>query len=113
MYLLQDYQLKNRKGGVLLYNLPPITDLGVANTRLIWLGLGLLTISFVAGIVSGMQVNTLKFWTSATIWLAYALMVLLRQIHTLAPRRTATLSVAALAFILLTLPVIQHLSTSK
>jgi hypothetical protein len=60
-----------------------------------------------------MQVNTIKFWTSATIWLAYALMVVLRQVHTLAPRRTATLSVAALGFILLTLPAIQYLSAPK
>ncbi|MEI8293646.1 MAG: cytochrome c biogenesis protein CcsA [bacterium] len=113
MYLLQDRQLKSRKGGTLLYNLPPITDLAIANTRLIWLGLGLLTVAFAAGFVSGMQVNSIKFWTSASIWLAYALMVALRQIHTLAPRRTATLSIAALAFILTTLPVIQHLSAPK
>ena len=113
MYLLQDRQLKNRKGGTLLFNLPPITDLGIANTRLIWLGLILLTISFAAGFVSGMQVNTLKFWTSASIWAAYTLMVILRQIHTLAPRRTAILSVAAFSFILITLPVIQHLSAPK
>jgi ABC-type transport system involved in cytochrome c biogenesis permease subunit len=113
MYLLQDRQLKNRRGGTLLYNLPPITDLAIANTRLIWLGLGLLTIAFAAGFVSGMQVNTIKFWTSATIWLAYALMVGLRQVHTLAPRRTAMLSIVALVFIFVTLPVIQHLSASK
>lgn len=113
MYLIQDRQLKKRKGGALLYNLPPITDLGIANTRLIWLGLALLTIAFAAGFVSGMHVNTVKFWTSASIWLAYALLVLLRQIHSLAPRRTATLSVAALGFILLTLPAIQHLSAPK
>ncbi len=113
MYLIQDRQLKKRKGGTLLYHLPPITDLGIANTRLIWLGLALLTIAFAAGFVSGMQVDTIKFWTSATIWFAYALMVVLRQVHTLAPRRTAILSVAALAFILITLPAIQHLSAPK
>jgi ABC-type uncharacterized transport system permease subunit len=113
MYLLQDRQLKKRKGGMLLYNLPPITDLGVANTRLICLGLILLTIAFAAGFLSGMQVNTIKFWTSATIWLAYALIIVLRQVHTLAPRRTATLSLAALVFILITLPTIQHFSTPK
>jgi len=113
MYLIQDRQLKKRKGGMLLYNLPPITDLGIANIRLIWLGLALLSIAFGAGFVSGMQVNTIKFWTSAAIWLAYALLIVLRQVHTLAPRRTATLSLAALGFILLTLPAIQHLSTPK
>jgi len=113
MYLLQDRQLKTRKGGALLYSLPPITDLGVANTRLIWLGLILLTISFAAGFVSGMKIDTLKFYTSATIWAAYSALVFLRQIHTLAPRRTAILSLAAFTFILVTLPVIQHLSIPK
>ena len=113
MYLLQDRQLKTRKGGALLYSLPPITDLGVANTRLIWLGLILLTISFAAGFVSGMKIDTLKFYTSAAIWAAYSALVFLRQIHTLAPRRTAILSLAAFTFILVTLPVIQHLSIPK
>ena len=113
MFLVQDRQLKKRKGGTLLYNLPPITELGVANTRLIRLGLIILTVAFAAGFLSGMQVNTLKFWTSATIWAAYGVLVLLRQIHTLAPRKTAILSVAALAFILLTLPAIQYLSTAN
>jgi ABC-type uncharacterized transport system permease subunit len=113
MYLLQNRQLKKRKGGTLLYNLPPITDLGIANARLIWLGLILLTVSFAAGFASGMQVNTLKFWTSAGIWAAYALMVLLRGIHTMAPKRTAILSVGVFIFILVTLPVIQHLSNPK
>jgi ABC-type uncharacterized transport system permease subunit len=113
MFLVQDRQLKKRKGGSLLYNLPPITELAVANTRLIRLGLVILTVAFAAGFISGMQVNTLKFWTSAVIWAAYGILVLLRQIHTLAPRKTAILSVAALAFILVTLPAIQHLSSAK
>lgn len=113
MFLVQDRQLKKRKGGALLYNLPPITELAVANTRLIRLGLVILTVAFAAGFLSGMQVNTLKFWTSAVIWAAYGILVLLRQIHTLAPRKTAILSLAALAFILITLPAIQHLSTAK
>lgn len=113
MFLVQDRQLKKRMGGSLLYNLPPITDLAIANTRLIRLGLVILTIAFAAGFLSGMPVNTLKFWTSATIWAAYGILVLLRQIHTLAPRKTAILSVAALGFVLITLPAIQHLSSAK
>ena len=113
MFLVQDRQLKKRKGGSLLYNLPPITELAIANTRLILLGLIILTVAFAAGFLSGMQVNTLKFWTSATIWVAYGILVLLRQIHPLAPRKTAILSLVALGFILVTLPAIQHLSTAK
>ena len=113
MYLVQNWQLKHKKGGALLFNLPPITELGIANSRLLWLGFGLLTIGFAAGFISGMTVNTLKFWTSAAIWGIYGSMLILRRIHSLSPRRTATLSVAVFAILLCTLPVIQHLSTPK
>ncbi len=113
MYLVQDRQLKRRKGGVLLFNLPPITDLGIANARLLWLGFGLLTVSFAAGFLSGMPVNTLKFWTSASIWGIYGAMLVLRRVHSLPPRRTAALSVGVFAFVLISLPAIQHLSAPQ
>ena len=113
MYLVQNRQLKRRKGGVLLFNLPPITELGIANARLLWLGFGLLTVGFAAGFISGMPVNTLKFWTSAAIWGLYGGMLVLRHIRSLSPRRTAALSMAAFLLLLFTLPAIQHLSTLK
>jgi len=113
MYLVQNRQLKRRKGGLLLFNLPPITELGIANARLLWLGFGLLTIGFAAGFISGMPVNTLKFWTSAAIWGIYGAILVLRRIHSLSPRRTAALSVVVFALLLCTLPIIQSLSTPK
>ena len=113
MYLVQNRQLKHRKGGALLFSLPPITELGVANARLLWLGFGLLTVGFAAGFINGMPVNTLKFWTSAAIWGLYGGMLVLRRTHNLSPRRTAALSVAVFVLLLCTLPVIQHLSTPK
>lgn len=112
MYLVQDRQLKKRKAGHLLYNLPPVTRLAVANTRLLWLGLGLLTVAFAAGFVSGMRVDTMKFGASALIWAAYAATVLLQVSRKLSPRRTATASVAILAAAMASLPVIQHLSSA-
>ncbi len=113
MYLLQDRQLKRRKAGKLLYNLPPVTELAVANTRLIWLGFLMLTVSFVAGLVSDVPVNSLKFWTSACIWGVYGLMLVLRRFHSLPPRRAAVLSMAIFAFALIVLPGIQYLSTAR
>ncbi|MDX2081190.1 MAG: cytochrome c biogenesis protein CcsA [Terrimicrobiaceae bacterium] len=113
MYLLQDRQLKQRKAGKLFYNLPPVTDLAVANARLVWLGFGLLTISFAAGIISGMPVNTVKFWTSLVIWFVYAGVLALRQFRSLAPRRVAVLSMAVFAAALLALPAIQYLSSPR
>jgi ABC-type uncharacterized transport system permease subunit len=111
MYLLQERQLKSQKASSLLYNLPPINDLAAAIGRLMAFGLALLTISFAAGFLSQMPVNTLKFWGSVAIWVAYGAMVLMNRIHSLAPRRLAELSIAVFAVALITLPGIQYLSS--
>jgi len=113
MYWIQDRQLKERKAGALLYNLPPITDLGVANARLLWLGFFLLTIGFAAGFISGMQVNSAKFFASAAIWACYGGILVLRRARRLPPRRTAAASMVVFGIVLLTLPVIQYLSMPK
>ncbi len=113
MYLVQERQLKSRKVSDLLYNLPPISDLSVANGRLVFTGFILLTIAFAAGIAAGLPVNSIKSWTSAFIWLVYGAIVLLRRMQLLAPHRIATLSVAVFALALVTLPAIQHLSVPQ
>ena len=109
MYLLQERQLKSHKVSSLLYNLPPITDLAAAITRLLWLGFGLLTVSFTAGFVSQMPINNLKFGASAVIWLLYGAILLLHR--SLAPHRLAGLAVLVFALALLSLPGIQYLSS--
>jgi ABC-type uncharacterized transport system permease subunit len=113
MYVVQDRQLKSRKAGALLYSLPPITDLGIANARLLWLGLGLLTAGFAAGFVSGIHVNSVKFLASALIWAGYAAILLLRLLRRLPPKRTAGASMLVFGIALLALPVIQYLSSRK
>ena len=111
MYLIQERQLKSRKASSLLYSLPPINDLAAAIGRLMGFGLILLTISFAAGFISQMPVNTLKFWASAAIWISYGTVVLMSRIHSLAPKRLAELSIAVFAVALITLPGIQYLSS--
>ena len=111
MYLIQERQLKSQKASSLLYNLPPINDLAAAIGRLMGFGLILLTISFAAGFISQMPVNSVKFWASAAIWVTYGAMVLMNRIHSLAPRRLAELSIAVFAVALITLPGIQYLSS--
>lgn len=113
MYLVQNRQLKKRKAGVLLYNLPPITDLGVANVRLLWLGFALLTSGFAAGLMSGMHVNNMKFAASVVIWAGYGVILLLRRLGQLPPKRIAVASIAVFCLALLLLPGIQYLSTAK
>jgi len=113
MYLIQNRQLKKHKAGVLLYNLPPITELGVANARLLWLGFALLTAGFAAGFLSGMHVNNVKFWASVLIWAGYGAILLLRRMHRLPPKRTAVASMVVFVVALLLLPAIQYLSSPK
>ena len=113
MYLVQDRQIKKHKTGALLFNLPPIADLCVANARLLWLGFALLTVGFVAGQVSGMPVNSLKFVVSALIWMAYGATLVLRLLHRLPPKSTAKASMIVFCGALLLLPTIQYLSAPK
>ncbi|HEY5706608.1 MAG TPA: cytochrome c biogenesis protein CcsA [Terrimicrobiaceae bacterium] len=111
MYLIQERQLKSRKASSLLYSLPPINDLATAISRLMGFGLVLLTISFAAGFISQMPVNSVKFWASAGIWVTYGVMVVMNRRHFLAPRRLAELSILVFAVALITLPGIQYLSS--
>lgn len=117
MYLVQDRQLKKRHAGVLLYNLPPITQLGIANARLLWLGFVLLTVGFVAGSMGGIHGNVhvhgLKFAASVLIWAGYGAVLGLRWRGWLTPKRTAMASIAVFSVALVLLPPIQFLSTHK
>lgn len=111
MYLLQERQLKSHRATPLLYSLPPINHLAAAISRLVGLGLFLLTISFAAGFISGLPINTLKFWTSAAIWFVYCALLTMNRLHTFGPRRMAELSIAVFTVALITLPGIQYLSS--
>ena len=111
MYLVQERQLKSHRFSRLSHSLPPITHLAIANKRLLLLGLVLLSISFAAGILSQTHVNNLKFWGSAAIWIAYALLIGIHRFRPLPSGRVAAASVVVFVVTLLTLPAIQHLST--
>lgn len=113
MYLVQERQLKGRKASELLYNLPPITDLSVANGRLVITGWAILTVAFAGGLVAGLPVESMKFWASVLIWLLYGALWIARYLHRLAPGRIAVASVGIFVFALLTLPGIQYLSVNR
>lgn len=110
MYLVQERQLKSRSASELFYNLPPITDLSVANGRLMVVGIVLLTIAFVCGMIAGTPVSSLKFWGSVAIWLLYCILWGLHRRHYLSAGRVAMLSVIVFGIALVTLPGIQYLS---
>ncbi|HEY8902593.1 MAG TPA: cytochrome c biogenesis protein CcsA [Chthoniobacterales bacterium] len=110
MYLVQERQLKSRKVSDLLLSLPPITELHIANGRLLLVGFVLLTIAFGAGIASHMSIPETKRLASMLIWALYGCLLLARRFHLLSPGRAATASIAIFAIALVTLPSVSHLS---
>ena len=103
MYLVQERQLKTRNLNSLFYHLPPIRDLGKVNTRLILAGFLLLTAGLLAGFAVGLETAGIKLIAGIGVWVLYGIILQLRWLEKVAPRRTAVLSVLAFAVSFLTL----------
>ena len=104
MYLWQERQLKTHRVRAIFFQLPPIADLGRLNTRLLAVGFVLLTVGLAAGVGMGVPNTWPHLVWAVVVWLLYAFLVQARWgAWKLAPRRVASLSVAAFAVALLTL----------
>lgn len=111
MYLMQERQLKRHKVSILFYNLPPIQALSLANGRLLVFGFCLLSVAFVAGVLSKLPVSPLKIWAALIIWAFYGLLVLKRQRREISPRRLAIWSLLIFLLVVISLPGVQYLSS--
>ncbi len=111
MYLVQEHQLKARRFSSLLHGLPPISDLATANRRLLLFGFVVLTAGFLAGLLSAMPVNTIKFWGSLGLWAIYGIILVWNKWWPLPAGRMAFASIVVFAAALVTLPAIQYLSS--
>ena len=60
MFLFQEAQLKSQAPAPIFHFLPPMQLLEITTARLLWLGLGLLTISFIAGAFSGISISRIS-----------------------------------------------------
>lgn len=104
MFRVLDRQLKEHhlKSG-LFRNLPPVRELLISLERLLWLGLGLLTVGVVAGLL---MPRTESAWAhllaALAVWLGYAVLLGVKQVRGLTGRR---LSLAAVVLFLLSLAV--------
>lgn len=104
MYLWQERQLKSHRLKLLFFQLPPISDLSRLNARLLAFGLALLTLGLAAGFNMGTPNTRPHLVWALVIWALYAFLVQARWgWWRLAPRRVASLSVAAFTVALLTL----------
>lgn len=110
MYLAQERQLKTHHFGRIFYQMPPITHLAIANVRLLWAGLGLLTVGLAAGFFVQAPMNGLKITWGAIMWGLYFLLLLFRRIGPrFGPHRVALSSVIAFILALLALWGLNHL----
>lgn len=109
MYIVQERQLKMRIPGSLFHQLPPITTLSASMRRLLWLGVGLLSVGAVAGFHVGVRPTPYKSAASLLVWVAYSGILLLWSLRKLNARRAAQACVAAFALALITLPAMYAL----
>lgn len=83
MYLIQDHALARRKSGALSLRLPAIGQLEAVNTKLIVLGVSLLTISMGVGALNmwegSSNVRGIKLAIACTVWLGYLIILILRR----------------------------------
>lgn len=100
MYLAQAKQLKTHHLRSIFYEMPPISALATANTRLLWAGLLLLTAGLGAGFAVPGRLDWLKVSWGVGMWALYLALLLARR---LGPRRIALLSVVAFSVALSTL----------
>lgn len=104
MFLVLDRQLKEHhlKSG-LFRNLPPVRELLVSLTRLLWMGGGLLTIGIIAGFLMPHDKSALGHLLAAlAVWLGYAALLGVKSVRGLTGRR---LSLSAVVLFVLSLGV--------
>ena len=93
MYLIQDRQLKTRRLRSIFFHLPPLSDLFIAITRLLWWGLGLYTLGLVSGFFIGQPLPRVQVFCSFAVWVLYAAILQGRYLRRLAPKAVAALCI--------------------
>src|SRR2546422_5624233 len=93
MYLLQERQLKTHQLHSIFYQLPPLTNLFAAITRLLWGGFALYTVGLVSGFFTGRPLPRAQMVCAFAVWILYAVILQGRHLRRLAPKRVAALSI--------------------
>lgn len=100
MYLAQEKQLKTHHLGSIFFQMPPISDLATAITRLLWTGFILLSVGMASGFAVGAAIDRRKLSWGVSMWGVYFAILMARR---LGPRRIALFSVAAFVLALTSL----------
>jgi len=106
MFLIQDRLLKAKSLTPLFYNLPPVSYLANAVTRLLFVGMILLTV----GIVTAFFIHVFPGWgkilVAFPVWLAYGILLVVNHRRKLAPQSLARATVVLFALPLITLTIL-------
>jgi ABC-type uncharacterized transport system permease subunit len=111
IYLVEDRALKNKKFDTLAFKDrgAPLDALDRLAHRLIWVGFPIFTTSLVLGAVwvsrLGASLDRLEYPLAAVTWLAYAVLLVARQIYGWRGRRAAMLALEGFASALLVLVI--------
>ena len=110
MFLVQEQQLKTRQPSSIFFRLPPITELSIANSRLLWLGFILFTVGIGTGFLIGGRINWIQAAWSILVWGVYGGIIIARIRHAVAAKWVAALSIIAFSLLLSTFWGIQFIS---
>ncbi|MBV8329832.1 MAG: cytochrome c biogenesis protein CcsA [Verrucomicrobia bacterium] len=110
MFLVQERQLKTRQPTSIFFRLPPITELSVANSRLLWLGFTLFTVGIATGFLIGGKVNWVQAGWSILVWTLYGGILVARIRHAVAAKWVAAMSIIAFSLLLSTFWGIRFIS---
>lgn len=115
MHALQVFSLKRHRLHGLFSFLPPIRELDHIIVRLLGAGVALLSASLAVGAVYWLRdtstVNALKLSVTVGVWVAYALLLVLRLRQVLLGKRLAWTLLALFAAVLLSLPLVNRHET--
>lgn len=88
MFLVLDRQLKaHHTGSGLFRNLPPERELVGSMLRLLWTGMGMLTIGVAAGVLMERSGGTAHLAAAVVVWLAYLVLLVLKSWRGMTGRR--------------------------
>ena len=110
MFLVQEGELKTRRPRSIFYRFPPITELSIAISRLLWLGFILFTVGIGTGFLIGGRINWVQAVWSILVWGVYGGIIVARIRHAVATKWIAALSIVAFSLLLSTLWGIRFIS---
>jgi HemX protein len=106
MFLLQDRLLKRHRINALFHQLPPIHDLAKAITRMVLLGVVLLSVALAASFQIKIPITNTKMLFAWGVWALYLVNLFLMWRHSIGARQTAWLAIGGFAVVFFSIWII-------